>query len=48
MNDRVGHMKTTSLTNLLFMHILINEEAIPNNSVQLKEIPHPVRNRDAG
>ena len=33
---------------LLFMHILIIEKAIPGNAVQLEEIPHPVRNRDAG
>jgi hypothetical protein len=30
------------------MHILINEKAIPGNAIQLEEIPHPVRNRDAG
>jgi hypothetical protein len=30
------------------MNILINEKAIPCNAVQLEEIPHPVRNRDAG
>ena len=33
---------------LLFIRILINEKAIPCNAVQLEEIPHPVRNRDAG
>jgi hypothetical protein len=30
------------------MGILLKEKAIPGNSVQLDEIPHPVRNRDAG
>ena len=41
-------MEKSGLRKLLFMYILINELAIPGESALLDEIPHPVRNRDAG
>lgn len=41
-------MEKPGFSKLLFMYILINEKAIPGDSAWLDEIPHPVRNRDAG